>query len=101
MVGYILGNVEVHDPEGYKAYTAQVPGTLARFGGKFIVRAGANDTLEGSWEPHRIVLIEFPSVEQAKAWFASPEYQAIIPLRQKFARTHFISAIEGWTPPSD
>jgi uncharacterized protein (DUF1330 family) len=101
MAGYILVNVEVLDPVGYQQYTAQVPDTVARFGGKFLIRAGANETLEGEWEPHRIVLLEFPSVEQARAWYDSPEYQAIIPLRQRYSRTHFFSAIEGWAPPSD
>lgn len=101
MAGYILGNVEVLDLEGYRQYTARVPGTLEPFGGRFVVRAGDNETLEGEWIPHRIVLIEFPSAEHAKAWFASPAYQEIIPLRQAYSRTHFISAIEGWTPPSE
>jgi len=100
MPGYILVNVEVRDPVGYEEYTAQVPSILASYGGRFLVRAGANETLEGAWEPNRIVLLEFPSVEQAKAWYNSPEYQAIIPLRQKYARTHFFSVIEGWMPPS-
>ena len=99
MPGYVLVNVEVLDPEDYKEYTAQVPGILASYGGKFLVRAGANETLEGAWEPHRIVLLEFPSVEQAKSWYDSPEYQAIIPIRDKYARTYFFSIIEGWTPP--
>ena len=95
MAGYVIVDVEVRDPEAYRAYTQAVPGTLEPFGGRFLVRGGAAETLEGDWRPQRVVVIEFPSAEQAKAWHASPEYQAILPLRHRHARTNFLTVIEG------
>src|SRR5947209_7203636 len=82
MVGYIIADVEITDPEEYKRYTQQTPGTVERYGGKFVVRGGQPETLEGDWQTKRIVIIEFPSVEQAKAWYDSPEYSAIKGIRQ-------------------
>ena len=95
MAGYVIVDVEVRDPEAYREYTQAVPGTLEPFGGRFLVRGGAAETLEGNWRPQRVVVIEFPSAEQAKAWHASPEYQAILPLRHRHARTNFLTVIEG------
>jgi uncharacterized protein (DUF1330 family) len=68
---------------------------LVPFGGRFLVRGGAVTTLEGEWRPQRGVLIEFPSVEQARAWHASPEYVAILPIRLEHARTNFLAVLEG------
>ena len=95
MAGYVIVDVEVRDPEAYREYTQAVPATLEPFGGRFIVRGGAYETLEGDWRPQRIVVIEFPSFERAKAWHASPEYQAILPLRLRHARTNFLTVVEG------
>lgn len=95
MAAYIFANVDVHDHEGYREYTSQVPATLAPFQGRFVVRAGAHEVLEGEWSPDRIVLIEFPSMELARAWYASPEYQAILPIRHRNSRTSFLALIEG------
>ena len=95
MAAYVIVDVEVRDPEAYREYTQAVPATLEPFGGRFIVRGGAVETLEGEWRPQRVVVIEFPSVERAKAWHASPGYQAILPLRQRHARTNFLAVVEG------
>jgi uncharacterized protein (DUF1330 family) len=95
MAAYVIVDVEVREPEPYQAYREAVPATLDRYGGRFVVRGGAYETLEGEWQPQRIVVLEFPSVEQAKAWHASPEYQAILPIRQRHARTNFLTVVEG------
>lgn len=95
MAAYVIVDVEVLDSEAYKAYTAAVPATLAPFGGRFIVRGGRSETLEGNWNPSRIVVLEFPSFDAAKGWHASPEYQAIVPLRLRHARTNFLTVVEG------
>lgn len=95
MAAYVLVDVEVLDPEAYRAYTQAVPAILDRFNGRFLVRGGATETLEGSWNPVRTVLIEFPDVARAKAWHASPEYQAILPIRLRHARTNFLAILEG------
>ena len=95
MAGYIIVDVEVHDPEGYREYTSQVPDTLQPYGGEFIVRGGTSHTLEGHWNPRRVVVIRFPSSEQARAWHASPAYQAILPIRHRNATTHFVTVVDG------
>jgi uncharacterized protein (DUF1330 family) len=95
LAAYVIVDVEVLDPEPYKEYTAAVPATLAPFGGRFIVRGGGSETLEGDWNPVRIVVIEFPDFDAAKGWHASPEYQAILPIRLKHARTNFLTVVEG------
>jgi uncharacterized protein (DUF1330 family) len=95
MAAFVIVDVEVLEPAPYREYTSAVPATLAPFGGRFIVRGGAYETIEGEWRPQRIVIIEFPSVEQARAWYASPEYQAILPIRLRHARTNFLTVVEG------
>jgi uncharacterized protein (DUF1330 family) len=95
MAAYLIVDVEVLEPEPYKEYSQRVPASLEPFGGRFIVRGGTYETLEGDWNPKRIVVLEFPSVEKARAWHASPEYQAILPIRQRHARTNFLTVVEG------
>ena len=74
MAAYVLAEVEVTNPDGYKEYTAHVPATIARYGGRFLVRGGACEALEGEWPKVRRVIIEFPDMETAKRWWDSPEY---------------------------
>jgi uncharacterized protein (DUF1330 family) len=95
VAAYVIVDVEVQDPEAYQEYTRQVPGTLAPYGGKFIVRGGKAETLEGNWNPKRVVILEFPTVDQAKTWHACDAYQAILPIRQRTARTNFLTVVEG------
>lgn len=80
MAAYIVGEVEITDPETYKRYTAQTPGVIGQFGGRFIVRGGNGEALEGA-EPKRIVVIEFPDRAAAKRFYDSPEYQEILKIR--------------------
>jgi uncharacterized protein (DUF1330 family) len=75
MVAYVLAEIEITNPEGYKEYTTHVPATIAKYGGRFLVRGGAAHTLEGNWPQQRRVLLEFPSVEAARRWYDSPEYE--------------------------
>ncbi len=74
MPAYVIADVTIKDPERYPDYVRQVPATLAPYGGRFVVRGGAVEVAEGDWQPSRLVVIEFPSMEQAKAWYDSPEY---------------------------
>lgn len=74
MSAYVLAEIEITNPEGYKEYTKVVPATIAQYGGRFLARGGAVEVLEGDWPQHRRVLIEFPSMEAAKRWWDSPEY---------------------------
>ncbi len=91
MAGYIIARVNVTDPEKYQDYTAVTPGLIAKYGGRFIVRGGEIATLEGPEETGRIVVVEFDSLEQAKAMYESEEYQAAIKLRAGAATAQFIA----------
>lgn len=82
MPAYVIANVTIHDPVRYEDYKRMVPATLVPFGGRFIARGGQVDALEGDWRPSRLVLLEFPSVERARAWWNSPEYAQARALRQ-------------------
>jgi uncharacterized protein (DUF1330 family) len=79
MAGYVIGNIDVTNPEAFEEYRKLVPDTIAAYNGKYLVRGGAADVAEGSYSPVRIVVLEFESVDQAKKWYNSPEY---IPLRE-------------------
>jgi len=94
MAGYVVVQVDVKDPVRYADYRAMVLPTLAKYGGRFIVRGGKTETLEGDWAPKRFVIVEFPTVEQAKAWWASPEYAEAKALSQATAETQMI-VVEG------
>jgi uncharacterized protein (DUF1330 family) len=76
MPGYIITNAEVFDKDAYGEYGKLAPDAIAKYGGEFLTRGGTAEILEGNWEPHRIVVVKFDSVEQAKAMYNSPEYQA-------------------------
>jgi uncharacterized protein (DUF1330 family) len=85
--GYMIAQVEVHDTEAYREYATRVPATVAAFGGEFLVRGGRIEPLEGDAPPQRTVVIEFPSLAQARDWYESDAYQALIPLRHAAAVT--------------
>jgi uncharacterized protein (DUF1330 family) len=94
MSAYVLAEIEITDPEGYKEYTAAVPATIAQYGGRFLVRGGRAETLEGEWSTRRRVLLEFPSVDAAKRWWDSPEYEKPKALRQAHSNGRLI-LLEG------
>jgi len=85
--GYMIAHVEVHDPEAYKEYAEKVPATVLPYGGKFLVRGGRIEPLEGDAPPGRTVVTEFPSLAHARDWYHSDAYQALIPLRHAAAVT--------------
>ena len=95
MPAYIVVEVEVEDPVRYEDYKKMVPPSLAAYGGRFLVRGGKVETLEGDWAPTRLVIAEFPSVDQAKAWWGSPDYAEAKALRQATAKTQMI-VVEGF-----
>ena len=90
MSAYVVVDVEVTDPAGFEEYRQQVPASIARFGGRYIVRGGDAETLEGSWAPKRVVILEFPDRATARAWWSSQDYAAAKALRQRCARTQLI-----------
>ena len=76
MTAYIISNVEIFDTEAYGEYGKLAPDAIKKYGGEFLTRGGAAEILEGNWQPHRIVVVKFDSVEKAKAMYNSPDYQA-------------------------
>ena len=94
---YVVAEEDVTDPAGFQKYAAQVPPTIAAFGGHYVVRGGRTDALEGA-APQRFVIVTFESMQKARAWYDSPAYAAIRPLRQHASRTRAFIA-EGLSPP--
>lgn len=94
MSAYIIVDIDVHDSAHYDQYRKLVNPTLAIYGGKFLVRGGMAETLEGDWQPKRIVVLEFPSTEKAKAWWSGSEYAPAREIRQRAAHTRMI-VVEG------
>ncbi len=94
MPAYIIVEVKINDPVQYEEYRKLTPISLAAYQGKFIVRGGKTETLEGSWDPQRIVVLEFPDAELAKKWWASEEYAPAKIIRQRTAETKMI-LVEG------
>ena len=94
MAAYVIVDVEITDPALYAAYIRVVPPTIAKYGGKFLVRGGRAETLEGSWSPKRVVVVEFPTFEQAREWWESEEYRDPKALRQSASITDMI-LVEG------
>ena len=95
MAAYVIADIEVHDPEAIREYQKQVPDTLAPYGGRYLVRGGASDTVEGGWQAKRVIVLEFPDMAAAKAWYASPAYQAILPLRLRYSKARFLMFVQG------
>lgn len=94
MPGYVVVEVTIHDPELYESYKKLTPGSIEAFGGKFVVRGGQTETLEGEWHPERFVILEFPSVEVAKAWWESDAYTEARSIRERAATTKLM-IVEG------
>ena len=90
MPAYVIVDIEVTDPVGYEEYKALAAPAVAACGGRYLVRGGATETLEGDWLPKRLVVLEFDSVAQAKAWWAGQEYSAAKALRHRTANTRMI-----------
>jgi uncharacterized protein (DUF1330 family) len=94
MPAYIIVEVEIKNPKEYEEYKKQVPATLKAYGGKFIVRGGKLETLEGGWNPERIVVLQFENMEKAKGWWSSEEYGKAKQIRYKNANSRML-VVEG------
>jgi uncharacterized protein (DUF1330 family) len=94
MTAYVIVDIEVTDLAGYGEYKQLAPVAVKLYGGKYIARGGTNETLEGDWKANRLVILEFESMEKAKAWLNSPEYAPARTLRHKYARTNMV-VVEG------
>lgn len=94
MTAYVVAQLEVTDPEPFETYRAQVPAIIERFGGRYLVRGGEIEVREGDWPAPRLVVLAFPDAERARAFYDSPEYQKILPLRLKAAKGT-LAIVEG------
>lgn len=94
MAAYVVVEVEVLDAERYEVYKRLAPPAIAAYGGRYLARGGECESLEGEWRPKRLVILEFPSVERAKEWWASEEYSEAKSLRHETARSRMV-VVEG------
>jgi uncharacterized protein (DUF1330 family) len=104
MSAYLIATVRVDDTETYKKYTAQTPAIIAKHGGRFLVRGGPVETIEGKPFGDRLVVLEFPSADAVKAFTASPEYEEVKKIRQAASEATFLLAEgvpEGVAAPDD
>jgi len=92
MAAYVIAEVEVTDPSAYEEYRKLVPATIEKYGGKYLARGGATETKEGGWAPARLVILEFPSMAQARRWYDSPEYTPARAIRQRASKSKLIFA---------
>jgi len=83
MSAYLISTIEIKDPAGYEEYRKLVGAPLAKYGGKFIVRGGEIEYMEGEWRPKRVVVVEFESLDKARAFHRSPEYAEAIKIHPR------------------
>ncbi len=94
MAAYIIVNIEITNPERYAEYIKVAPASIAKYDGKYLVRGGKAEKLEGVWEPKRVVILEFETFEKAEGWWSCAEYAGPKKLRQSAAITNMI-LVEG------
>ena len=94
MPAYVIVEVAIHDPAAYEEYKQLTPAAIAVFDGRFVVRGGPTQTLEGDWKPERMVVLEFPTVARANEWWNSAQYTPAKLIRQRAAYTKMI-IVEG------
>lgn len=94
MAAYLIVDLEVTDAAAYEKYREQVPALIAAHGGRYLVRGGAAEVLEGSLQPKRTVILEFPDMPSLKAFWQASDYQPLKALRQRVAKTS-VMAVEG------
>ena len=94
MAAYFIVDIDIKDMDRMQEYREAVPGTIQKYGGRYLVRAGRWEVLEGHWQPKRVVVLEFPSIEQAKLWYHSDDYRELKAQRQAASSSNTI-LVEG------
>ena len=94
MCAYVIVEIDIVDPAGYEEYKQLASATVEKYGGKYVVRGGAAETLEGDWNPKRIVVLQFDSIQRAKEWLNCDEYREPRKMRHRTARTRMV-VVEG------
>ena len=97
MVAYVVNEIVVTDPERFVTYSSQVPAILAKYGGEYVVRGGDPERVDGPAPPHKLVILRFEGREAASVWRNSPEYRAILPIREatSTSRVYIVDGYEG------
>lgn len=98
MPAYLIANIDITDPEAFKAYGAKVPAVIAQYGGKYLVRGGAVTAVEGASPFKRLVVLEFASMDALTRFYHSADYAPLIAMRQS-ASTGDVVMVEGYLPP--
>lgn len=97
MSAYVVVEIEILDSEIYETVKHLTPAIVAQYGGKYLARGGETEVLEGSWSPQRLVILEFESAEQARAWWNSAEFAPVLQLRRQSARTNMVLTVGNST----
>ena len=97
MTAYLISDVTVRDAQAFQAYRARAAASIEQHGGRYLVRGGAIEGLEGSWGPTTIIVVEFPSIEAAHNWYRSPEYAVALAYRDDALSRNLI-LVDGVTP---
>jgi uncharacterized protein (DUF1330 family) len=92
---YLILDITIVDQDVYEEYVERVPAVVEKYGGRYLVRGGEVATLSGDWQPERIVIVEFDGSEQVQEFYASPEFQALLPLREQGTTSRAI-LVEGY-----
>jgi uncharacterized protein (DUF1330 family) len=95
MAAYVINEIVVTEPQRFQTYADQVPAILAKYGGQYVVRGGAPEGVDGPAPPERLVVLRFESREAARAWRNSPEYQAILPIREATSHSR-VYIVDGY-----
>jgi uncharacterized protein (DUF1330 family) len=98
MAAYLISDVSARDPAALEIYRTRAADSIARYGGRYLVRGGTIEPLEGDWRPRMIVVVEFPDVDRARAWYNSPEYAEALAVRDT-ALSRKLILLEGVEPP--
>jgi uncharacterized protein (DUF1330 family) len=99
MPAYVVVQIDVRDPERYERYKALAAPSVAAGGGRYIARGGVTETLEGDWSPTRLVILEFPTMQQARDWYGSAQYREAAAVRQGCADVQMVLT-EGYAAPA-
>ena len=97
MAAYVIADIDVRDPERYAEYVKRVPASIEAYGGRYLVRAGRCEQLEGDRVPRRVIVLEFDSYERAREWWDSESYRALAGLRHAASKSEIL-LVEGYAP---
>jgi len=96
---FIISDVTVRDADAFQIYRSRAAVSIAQHGGKYLARGGEIGTLEGTWSPRAIIIVEFPTIEQARIWYSSPEYASALEVRDKALSRNLI-LVDGINNPT-